>query len=281
MRMARAALALLFGLLVIVAAPALAAGPDEADIAALAERVGGSVVRLSMRQNGVERGNGTGFVVHEDGVLVTNHHVVDHTEGSLVAVFRDGRESPVVGWLALDPEHDLAVVRLDDRDLTPLPLGQTDDTKVGQAVMLIGSSLGLDQSVGVGIVSQRRASETDLEQFNSIHGGDLALLGPMIQHTASSAGGSSGSPIVDMQGRVIGVQHSGATGAEVFFAADVSVLATLLDETDFNATPGRIGANPWLNYAISLVFFVLLGLGWKFVPQLTRRFETRKRTRRS
>src|SRR5262245_53570551 len=88
---------------------------EQADVRDLVERIGPAVVRLAIVLNGEDLGNGTGFFVREDGIVVTNHHVIADMSGKLVAVLRDGRRLPVDGVLADDEAHDLAIVRVGGR----------------------------------------------------------------------------------------------------------------------------------------------------------------------
>jgi S1-C subfamily serine protease len=230
--------------------------------AELLAKVGDSVVRLSMDDGGRERGNGTGFVVGSDGVVVTNHHVVEDVSSALVAIFRDGTRRRVLGSLALDEPHDLALLRLEPGRYPALSLAPA--ANVGQPVFLIGSSWGLDQSLGTGIVSALRPDGFPAEWRRRYEqAGRKVVVGPIVQHTAASAPGSSGAPLVDLEGRVVAVHHSGMAGFPIFFGAHTDALRSLLARTDLAAPPTPFARSVGRNLLLSAAFFgaLLLLLG--------------------
>lgn len=149
-----------------------------------------------------EAGSGSGFVLRPDGYLLTNNHVVDlaASGGEITVVFSDGSKSEgtIVGR---NPEYDLAVVKVDRSDLTPLTLGNSDDVLVGDLVVAIGAPLGLDGTVTSGIVSAKDRPVTA--------GGvqDMAYINA-IQTDAAINPGNSGGPLVNAVGEVIGVNSS-------------------------------------------------------------------------
>jgi len=169
------------------------------DAAAVAAQVLPSVV--SIQVVGMRgQGTGSGFVLDEDGHVLTNAHVVDGAE-QVVVVTHDGRRLPaeVVGT---DPANDVAVVRVaSDATLTPATLGRSDQVRVGDEVLAVGSPLGLSGTVTQGIVSA-----TD-RQVQLGDGGQVSAL----QTDASINPGNSGGPLVDAAGRVIGVNTAIAT----------------------------------------------------------------------
>jgi len=235
---------------------------------ALASRIGASVVRISNVRSGDELGNGTGFIVRRDGVVVTNHHVVAQSDAVFVAVFRDGTRRKVLGSLALDEAHDLALVRIEPGDYTPLALAPASEIRVGQPVFLIGSSFGLDQSLGTGIVSALRPDGFPEEWKKRYReAGEKIVAGPLVQHTAVSAPGSSGSPVVNLEGQVIAVHHSGIHGASIYFGAHSDALRALMARTDLDAPPQAFGPRVWRNLLISAAVFGALG-ALLFLPRL-------------
>ena len=177
----------------------------------------------------VRSGLGSGVIVSEDGFIVTNHHVINEAEDLEVGLF-DGRvlEATVVGS---DPESDLAVIRIDASGLPTAAFGDSDQIKVGQWVMAFGSPLSedLDNTVTAGIVSAVGRTSTGL--------GNLNLFSAFIQTDAAINPGNSGGPLVDLRGKVIGINSAiySRTGVNhgVGFAipADVAqdVLTQLVD----------------------------------------------------
>jgi S1-C subfamily serine protease len=132
---------------------------------------------------------GTGFVVRPDGWIATNLHVV--VGGSRVKVtLSSARELDVVEVLAASPEHDLALIRVEARGLPSLALGDSDAMRPGDPVVAIGNPLGLEDTVSNGLVSARRKVEDGSE---------------VLQISAPIAPGSSGGPIFNDHGEVIGI----------------------------------------------------------------------------
>jgi putative serine protease PepD len=174
-------------------------------IAGIAKRVVPSVVMIKVT-NGAEAGAGTGFIVN-DGFIVTNNHVVSTAAdgGTMQVVFNDGKTSgaSVVGT---DATSDIAVIKPDRLgDRPPLALGNSDSLAVGDPVIAIGSPLGLAGTVTTGIVSAlNRPVNTSGE------GGESAFISA-VQTDAAINPGNSGGPLVDSQGRVIGVNSAIAT----------------------------------------------------------------------
>jgi putative serine protease PepD len=148
---------------------------------------------------------GTGFVVRADGTLVTNAHVVGTSETAQVRFGDNGRlvEADVLG---ADPSSDLAVLRVDpgsvDR-LRPLPLADSDRVRVGDAVVAIGHPFNLDRTATAGIVSA---------VGREIRAPDGFQIDQVIQTDAPINPGNSGGPLLDMRGRVVGVNTQIATG---------------------------------------------------------------------
>ncbi|MGH2782519.1 MAG: S1C family serine protease, partial [Thermoleophilaceae bacterium] len=169
---------------------------------------------------------GSGFVVDEDGTILTNAHVVDGAEEVTVSFEEDGEpiDAEVRG---VDLDSDLAVLKIDPgevEDLTALPLGDSSQLEVGDPVVAIGNPFGLQRTVTTGIVSalQRR--------IDAPSGFSIANV---IQTDASINPGNSGGPLLDAQGRVIGINSQIATGGGqgsvgIGFAVPVNTAKQLL-----------------------------------------------------
>lgn len=155
---------------------------------------------------------GSGFVMSNDGTVITNHHVVDGAK-HLEARLPDGRtfEADLVGS---DPLTDLAVLQL--RDASELPtveLGDSAAVRVGDWVVAIGSPMGLEHSASVGILSGRGRGSLGLYE------GDSYL--DFLQTDADIAPGSSGGPLFDLHGRVVGITTAVGAGSQPGFAIPI------------------------------------------------------------
>lgn len=174
--------------------------PDS--VAAIAASVLPSVVALEVSGEG-SRGSGSGFVLREDGYILTNNHVVAGAGGpggSITVVFADGSEASgtVVG---ATNDYDLAVVKVERSGLTALPLGDSDEVVVGDQVVAVGAPLGLQGTVTSGIVSavNRPVTAGDREGQAFINA---------IQTDAAINPGNSGGPLVNLAGEVVGVNSA-------------------------------------------------------------------------
>jgi 2-alkenal reductase len=184
---------------------------------------------------GSEAGEGSGFVLNEQGEIATNAHVVTSgaEEGgplrrasSVYVEFADGNrvEGKVLGF---DPNADIALVKVDPQGLklNPLPLGTDDSVDVGEPVAAIGSPFGQAQSLSVGIVSAKDRAVASLTEF--------AIAGA-IQTDAAINPGNSGGPLVDADGKVIGVnqqiQSRSGGGEGVGFAVPIDTVKRSIDQ---------------------------------------------------
>ncbi|NUQ49447.1 MAG: trypsin-like peptidase domain-containing protein, partial [Phycisphaerae bacterium] len=162
---------------------------------------------------------GSGVVIHRDGYVVTNAHVVAQTS-DIVVTFANGAAA-AAQVVAADPAHDLAVLRVQTREpLSAITLGQSDDIMVGETVVAIGNPLGLGHSVTTGIVS---AVGRELRYSDSLVYSDL------IQTDAAINPGNSGGPLLNVLGQMIGITTAIRGDAQnVGFAIPVDKLWELL-----------------------------------------------------
>ena len=175
------------------------------------------------------RGVGSGFVLRADGLIVTNHHVVEGAQ-RVTVTFADGRKlrGRVVGQ---DPLTDLALVKVEATGLPTLKLADPAGLRVGQAVVAMGSPLGLQQTVTAGILS-------------AINRG-IALNARVgfLQTDAPINPGNSGGPLLNLRGEVVGVNSAVAASAQgIGFAIPVDTLAAVLPELE---KTGRV-AHAWV-----------------------------------
>ncbi|HVS02826.1 MAG TPA: Do family serine endopeptidase [Thermoanaerobaculia bacterium] len=178
---------------------------------------------------------GSGFLISEDGLIVTNNHVVEGANQLMVGL-DDGREFEAT-VRGIDPATDLALVQIDaGRALPHLRLGSSDSLRVGDWVMVIGNPLRLGRTVTVGVVSAkgRAIGITDISFEN------------FIQTDAAINFGNSGGPMVNLRGEVVGIATAINWGAEnVGFAVPVSTLSSVLPqlEKEGRVRRGYLGVN--------------------------------------
>lgn len=134
---------------------------------------------------------GSGFIVSEDGYILTNHHVIDGADEVIVRM--SNRKEFVAKIIGSDQASDVAVLKVDAEDLPVLQFGDSDKLKVGEWVLAIGSPFGFDHSVTAGIVSAKGRS---LPSDNYV---------PFIQTDVAINPGNSGGPLFNLDGEVIGI----------------------------------------------------------------------------
>ncbi len=158
------------------------------------ESVSPAVVAVTSHHTERAQGSGSGFLITPDGYAMTNSHVVSGRT-RLTAVTNDGDrvDADVIGD---DPATDLALLRLKARDLPCCEVGDSDALRVGQLVIAMGSPLGLHSTVSTGVVSALG---------RSMRAQSGRLIENIIQHSAPINPGTSGGPLVDFRGRVVGV----------------------------------------------------------------------------
>lgn len=176
--------------LIFVAAGVVAAQSARKDIPAIAKAANGAIVTIIMANNDKPIAQGTGFLVSADGLVLTNYHVIE-TGNVAIVKFPDGTALPVDGVLASDKVRDLAVIKIHGKTFRTLPLGNSDRVQVGEEVVAIGNPLSLESTVSNGIISGVR---TDKEAG-----------GKFLQVTVPFTHGSSGGPLFNMVGEVIGI----------------------------------------------------------------------------
>ena len=207
--------------------------PPRSSVADTIERVLPSVVNVRVKairpgafgelEEG--KGEGSGVVIDRRGVIVTNNHVIAGAT-EVKVVLPDGRR--LVGTvLGAVPERDLAVVRVDADDLTPIALGDSDRLRLGDEVIAIGFPLGLGPTVTKGIVSAQN------RRIDVGAGGATQQLTGLIQTDAAINPGNSGGALVDLNGRLVGI-NTAAAGAgfaeNVGFAINVNSALPVIEE---------------------------------------------------
>ncbi len=188
-------------------------------------------------QFGVESGTGSGFVYDDKGHIVTNNHVVDGAE-KITVTFYDGEEiaAKVVGT---DPKADVAVIKVESKTYRPLPKGKSANVRVGEWVLAVGSPFGFDQTVTSGIISAVGRNDSRLLGLDTYE--------DFLQTDAAINPGNSGGPLVDLDGKVIGINAVIATAtrssAGVGFAIPIDMVGNLADRLikDGKVTRAMIG----------------------------------------
>jgi serine protease Do len=175
---------------------------------------------------------GSGFVISDDGLIVTNDHVVDGVDRISVS-FSDGRvaDATVVGR---DPKTDIALVRVALEGLQPLELGDSDAVAPGDWVVAVGNPFGLDHTVTVGIVSAK-GREIGTGPYDDY-----------IQTDAAINPGNSGGPLLDLEGRVVGINTAINPRANTIgFAVPINIARTILPQLESRGvvTRGWVGAS--------------------------------------
>ncbi|MFF7367860.1 S1C family serine protease [Streptomyces tricolor] len=237
------------------------AGRAPDSVAGIAARALPSVVTLHVRGDG-RAGTGTGFVLDTEGHILTNNHVVEPAGpgGEISVTFSSGDtvKAKVVGR---DSGYDLAVVQVRGvRGLTPLPLGNSDDVKVGDPVVAIGAPFGLANTVTSGIISAKERPITAGGEKSD--GSDVSYV-DALQTDAPINPGNSGGPLLDSQAQVIGINSairsagsgSGSEGAQagsigLGFAIPVNQAKRVAEEliNDGHATHPVIGVTLDMGY---------------------------------
>ncbi len=172
-------------------------------------------------------GAGTGFIVSEDGLILTNKHVVVDEEAEYTVFLNDGQkyEAKV---LAKDPVLDLAVIKIEGDDFPVLELGDSDKIKIGQTVIAIGNTLGeFRNTVTKGVVSGvgRTVVASGADGYETIE--------EAIQTDAAINPGNSGGPLIDLNGKVIGINTAvSLRGQSVGFALPVNEAKRIIDSVE-------------------------------------------------
>lgn len=214
---------LLLGLLVTLAI-AQSALPRK-DIPAIAKAANGAIVSIVMSdKDGRPIAQGSGFLVSKDGIIVTNYHVISEGSSAIVK-FPDGAFYVVDGVLASDKARDVAVIKAHGGNFRILTLGNSDQLQVGEEVVAIGNPLSLESTVSNGIVSGIRTVDEEGGQY--------------LQITAPISPGSSGGPLFNMAGEVIGITTMYLKGGEnLNFAIPINDAKPLLS-ADSKVKPFR------------------------------------------
>lgn len=231
-----------------------------ADLVDLARDARPAVMRLQIQDGtGRDIGSGTGFFLRNEGYIVTNYHVIDDAS-KVVADMSDGREISILGVLAKDEANDIAILKTDftpaPKEMLSLTAKGAPASRPGDRIFVIGAPIGLAGTLSEGIVSALRPS-SDMDKFSKERSRSREDL---LQITAAISPGSSGSPVINSSGEVIGVAVSYLGGGQnLNFAVPAAVVHKLLAEITAGTKPAAFkNKSPLRNVIISVVLFVVL-----------------------
>jgi S1-C subfamily serine protease len=173
--------------------------PTKKDIPTIVKAAKGAIVTIVTAEDDKPLARGTGFLLQADGVIVTNYHVIANGNVAVVK-FADDSVFPVDGVLAADKGRDLAVIKIHGKSFRTLVLGNSDGVQIGDEVVAIGNPLGLELTVSNGILSGVRTVDAEKGKF--------------LQVTAPISHGSSGGPLFNMAGEVVGITSGFLEGGE-------------------------------------------------------------------
>lgn len=180
------------------------------------------------RQKGTEQkkvGAGTGFLVRADGYIVTNRHVVEDIQAYYMVLLSNGSQKPAqVVWR--DPQNDIAIIKIEGKNYQAAVLGDSANLKLGQSVFAVGNALGeYSNSVSVGIISGLNRT------IEAASPAGTEKLAGVIQTDAAINPGNSGGPLVDFNGKVVGVNVAMVRGSEnIGFAIPVAVVKQVINQ---------------------------------------------------
>lgn len=208
---------------------------------------------LSQRfEGGIEQDIGSGFIISEDGLVITNRHVVSDDSVSYKVVTSEDVEY-AVSEISRDPNNDIAILKIDPsinpgQTLVPVELGDSEGLRVGQSVIAIGTALGeFRHTVTTGVISGLGRGITAGSAFE----GYIERLDNVIQTDAAINPGNSGGPLLNSRGQVIGVNVAVAAGAEnIGFAIPIDIVKAGLDQ--FQAT-GKFLSRPFLGVQYQMI----------------------------
>jgi len=186
------------------------------------------IVIPQVREKGMEKkeiGSGSGFIVSQDGYVITNKHVVESPDVEYVVYTNDGQKHKAE-VVAKDTLYDVAVLKMEGVGYQPVELGDSDKLEVGQTLIAIGNALGeFRDTVSTGIVSGLSRSI-----FATGGSGQMEFLDEVIQTDAAINLGNSGGPLLDLRGRVVGVNVATAIGSQnIAFSLPINIVKPIIN----------------------------------------------------
>ena len=200
--------------------------------AELVQSVQKSVVHIKVEQKLVnvvgpfqnqprQEGSGSGAIVRSDGYILTNHHVVGEADKISVQLY-DGQELKA-RLIGTDPATDISVIKIEGKNMPVLPMGNSNNILVGESVIVIGNPFGLSHTVTFGIISAKGRTGMGIAEYEDF-----------IQTDAAINPGNSGGPLVDLEGKIVGVNtaiFSNSGGYQgIGFAVPINVARRVMNE---------------------------------------------------
>ncbi|MBP6979761.1 trypsin-like peptidase domain-containing protein [Candidatus Curtissbacteria bacterium] len=235
--------------------------PEESLVIDVVKQTSPSIVSIVVQKSGTsslfspfsgsqsqESGIGTGFAVDKNLILTNKHVVAAGGRFTAVAKDKDGEEKEYkVTEINMDPFNDLAILKIEENNLVPLTLGDSEVLQVGQLVIAVGNALGqFDNTVTTGVVSGLGRGITASDPFESI----AERLDNLIQTDAAINPGNSGGPLLNSSGQVIGINTAVAGAQNIGFAIPINVAVELLD--GFKREGGKI-VRPFLGVSYTVI----------------------------
>ena len=175
-----------------------------------------SIVLVAAQDRKVSR-LGSGFIIREDGWIVTNAHVIKNAK-SIIVKLRNNKVCPNVRVLYCDVDHDVALLKVDAGNLKPATLGNSNKVHIGERVVTIGNPLGLESTISDGLISSWR----------TVHGYKT------LQISVPLSEGSSGGPLFNLQGEVIGITTASyLKGQNLNFAIPINYIKPFLSKVNY------------------------------------------------
>lgn len=177
-----------------------------------------------------QQGAGSGSIIDKKGHILTNNHVVGEADKITIRLF-DGREfeAKIVGT---DPLTDIAVIKIEGKNLDPIKLGDSDEIRIGESVIAIGNPFGLSHTVTMGIVSAKGRSNVDIADYEDF-----------IQTDAAINPGNSGGPLVNLKGEIVGVNTAIFTKSGGYqgigFSVPINMARNIMDQLIDNGKVAR------------------------------------------
>jgi len=172
-----------------------------------------------------QKGEGTGFILTSDGLVMTNKHVVSDSSANYKVMTSDGK-SYKANILAKDPLSDLAILKIDAKNLKVVELGDSDELQIGEKVIAIGNALGeFDNTITTGVISAKGRPIQASDQS----GQGQEMLEGLLQTDAAINPGNSGGPLLNLRGQVIGINTAVASAENIGFAIPINVAKPAID----------------------------------------------------